>query len=909
MKQKNKKYRNPLRKAILRDIGTNGIKNLTIVLFIILMVSFISGIYISNTSMMAEFKETKTKYNREDGHFELKKEADKELLSAIEKGEKADVKTHFLNKAYKEADEEVYKKAEQELQIQVKKTVRETAKTKIYNTAKLKALSMGLPEVMAESVAKKAVEENLDKTVKENYKSALNIAKDSKEFKNKLNEALEKAHKEVNDKINEKYSEISERFSLDDKSFEKTPVTLYQNFYKNVDEDIGADGKKNADIRVYKIRTDINTACIMCGRLPESANEIAIDRMHADNNKIKLNSILKVGNKSFTVVGFVALPDYSTLYKKNSDTMFDALTFNLGILTPEGFDSINEETVFCYSWKYKNSPSDITTEKKYADDFLKALITQNYITDNEIKDYIPEYANQGIQFSFKDFGSDLAMVKYLFLIIMFILAFIFSINISNNITKDASVIGTLRASGYTKYEILKHYMAVPVLLTFFSDIVGNTLGYTVFKKIVIKLYYNSYSLPTFKTRFSLEAFSYTTLIPIIMLMLINIIFISYKLRLPPLKFLRHDLKSGKQKVKTTKLPDMKFFARFRMRILTQNFANYIVLTLGIFFIMLILSMGLGLPYTLSHYQNNIDKTMLAPHQYILSDYRDKDGNPIETNNPDAEKYSMKTLLKKSDKRDEDIPVYGIEKNSKYIKGITEISKGEVVISDIYAKKANIKTGDKITLSEKYENKNYEFTVKNIIICERMAVFTSDDNYKNTFNEKPNSFTGYFSENEISDFPDNITISQITKEDLSKMVKQLDHSMGNYMKYFQVLCILLSAALMFLLTKIIIEKNENSISMVKILGYKNSEINSLYLIPTFFVVITSELITAFAALKLMHYIWWAMMQDMEGYFDFVFSANCVIKMLFFVFLSYIFAMIFDLIQIKKIPLEKALKNSE
>ena len=35
-----------------------------------------------------------------------------------------------------------------------------------------------------------------------------------------------------------------------------------------------------------------------------------------------------------------------------------------------------------------------------------------------------------------------------------------------------------------------------------------------------------------------------------------------------------------------------------------------------------------------------------------------------------------------------------------------------------------------------------------------------------------------------------------------------------MQYFQILCILLSAVLIYLLTKIIIEKNENAISMTK-----------------------------------------------------------------------------------------------
>lgn len=71
-----------------------------------------------------------------------------------------------------------------------------------------------------------------------------------------------------------------------------------------------------------------------------------------------------------------------------------------------------------------------------------------------------------------------------------------------------------------------------------------------------------------------------------------------------------------------------------------------------------------------------------------------------------------------------------------------------------------------------------------------------------------------------------------------MCDQLDHSMGSYMSYFQILCILLSAVLIYLLTKIIIEKNETAISMTKILGYENRKIASIYLLSTTIVVIVA-----------------------------------------------------------------------
>ena len=58
------------------------------------------------------------------------------------------------------------------------------------------------------------------------------------------------------------------------------------------------------------------------------------------------------------------------------------------------------------------------------------------------------------------------------------------------------MIGTLRASGYTRRELVMHYMTLPVLITLVGALIGNILGYTVFKDVCAGMYYGSYSLPT-----------------------------------------------------------------------------------------------------------------------------------------------------------------------------------------------------------------------------------------------------------------------------------------------------------------------------------------------------------------------------------------------------------------------------
>lgn len=144
-------------------------------------------------------------------------------------------------------------------------------------------------------------------------------------------------------------------------------------------------------------------------------------------------------------------------------------------------------------------------------------------------------------------GSDEAMGGVLLDILIVIIAFIFAVTISNTITKESSAIGTLRASGYTKGELVRHYLSMPVIVTLISALVGNVLGYTVFKDVVVSMYYNSYSLPTYETIWNPDAFFKTTLIPVVLMFMVNLIVIIKMMQHTPLQFLRHDLKKQNAK--------------------------------------------------------------------------------------------------------------------------------------------------------------------------------------------------------------------------------------------------------------------------------------------------------------------------------------------------------------------------
>lgn len=177
-----------------------------------------------------------------------------------------------------------------------------------------------------------------------------------------------------------------------------------------------------------------------------------------------------------------------------------------------------------------------------------------------LQDYVPRYLNQAINFTGDDMGSDRAMIIVFLYIIIVIMAFVFGITSSNTIMKESHVIGTLLASGYTRAELIRHYMSMPIIVTLIGAVIGNILGYTVLKDVCAGMYYGSYSLPTYTTIWNAEAFLLTTVIPIILMILVNFTILYRKLSLSPLKFLRRDLKKRRQKHALYLSPKLAFSA-------------------------------------------------------------------------------------------------------------------------------------------------------------------------------------------------------------------------------------------------------------------------------------------------------------------------------------------------------------
>lgn len=733
----------------------------------------------------------------------------------------------------------------------------------------------------------------------------------------------------------DKYNIEDGHFRLNDslskenkKTLEKEDVTIYNLNY--IEEEVGS----SSTIRLFKPRNKVNQVCIMDGKLPKNKNEIAIDRMYADNNNYQVGQTIKVGKKKLKITGFVALSDYSALFSKNSDLMFDAIKFGVGIVSDEGFESFKDAKIYYnYAWTYNEK---VDNEVNASNDFLNVLVKNV----SGIDDYIPQYANQAIHFTGDDMGGDEAMMTVLLYIIIGILAFVFAITTKNTIESEAPMIGTLRAMGYTKKEMLVQYMTLPILVSLVACIVGNILGYTYFKDVMAGMYYGSYSLPTYVTIWSGDAFIKTTIIPFIMMVLINYGILMKSLKLSPLKFMKRDIKKAKKNKKTLVLHRLGFFSQFRLSVILNNLSGYVTLFVGVLFAIILLMFGMDMHPVLDHYQDVVVNNMTAKYQYILNTPESIDTTAIEqafqtipqefrdsflsliddqydemydnykTKTTGAEAfslYSLKTLPEST--IEEDISLYGLQNNSQYIH-IKSLPKKGVYISKDVADKYNLKKGDRISLKESYKDLRYTFEIKGIYDAPgSMALYMSKSYFNEVFNCQDGYFNGYFSNRKITDLKDDYIASTITQDDLTKVSRQLNVSMGEMFYLVEGFAIVMFIMLIYLLTKMIIENNKVSISMVKILGYTSKEIQKMYVHATTIVILISTLLSFGITTWILSYAFKIVFEEYAGWLPFYVEGSVYIKMFIMTVISYLFVMMIQMRKIKKIPMDEALKNVE
>ena len=333
------------------------------------------------------------------------------------------------------------------------------------------------------------------------------------------------------------------------KSIEKTNVKVEKAPYVDAKINKIKDDKDEKTIRLYTNRKNINLPVINEGNLAKNKNEIAINKLFAENNDLKVGDTITFKKeffkdnkeRSFKIVGLIATPDYNSSFQKSTDLIFNAIDFGVGLVSDKDKDIFNESKLkyqVSYRFNDRNLSEKETKEKN------KEVVNSANISKT-VLEQLPKKDNNAISYLIDDMGGDRPMVIVLLCLMVTLIGFIFALSIVSKIQEESEIIGILLANGYKKSELVINYIANSVIITFLAAVLGNIFGYTVFTNSFKSVYYKSFNMQNFTPSFNLEALIITTIIPISIILIFNYLYIYRKLNFTPLDFLRKNLKHYK----------------------------------------------------------------------------------------------------------------------------------------------------------------------------------------------------------------------------------------------------------------------------------------------------------------------------------------------------------------------------
>lgn len=672
---------------------------------------------------------------------------------------------------------------------------------------------------------------------------------------------------------------------------EEDGLWISENFYATEN-----DFPDSSKVLLFNERSEMDLPTLFDGKMPQKADEIVLDHVFARNRGIEIGDTITLLEKEYQVCGTVSLPDYSALFMNNTDLMMNPNHFCVSVLSKEGFEN-QKESALTYRYSYRYLDRDLSDKEKTerAEDTYKYLL-QNGKT---VQNMLSREQNQSIYFLEMDIGTDGPFMTVFVYILVAMIAFIFTILTQNTIESESVIIGTLRSLGYKKREIIWHYLQPTLFVAVAGSVLGNIIGYTLMIKPFINMYYMMYSIGPIEVKFDLPSFLLTTILPIVIMLLINSISLANKLSLSPLKFLRRELKKGQNK-KAVKLPDFSFLNRFRLRVIIQNRGSYIMLFFGIFLASFLLMFGIGLDPLMDHYTESIDESLPYNYQYILK---------APTDVEDGEKlliYEMDTFFALG-KKDLEISFYGICEDSTFFKD-AYVSEN-IAVSSALANKLNLKTGDTILFKDKSKEKEYTFTIEKIYTYDAsMTVFMDQSDLAKLMDVEKDTYNCIVSDNKLS-IDESCIVKTISREDLLSATDQMMDSFNSVILFINIFSVVIYIVILYIMTKVVIEKNAIPISYMKVFGYKASEIRKLYLTATTIVVFTSLIVCIPLEIWLFKEVLILLSSLIDGYIAFYLPISVYIEIVVIGIIAYLLINMLHIASVKKIPMTEALKNRE
>lgn len=583
-------------------------------------------------------------------------------------------------------------------------------------------------------------------------------------------------------------------------------------------------------LRILSETERINIPAVTEGQKLSGSGEILLDPAFAKANDYSVGSQIEVEDKAFTVVGLMSLPHYIYPLKNVNDVLHSPNEFGVGVVNREEFSDI-DNVASIYSVRFIDRTQSLNRQAIQLREFLRA----EGIT---VSDWIDNMNNKRTRMVWASITGMQAMSIPLPAAMFLLSCLIIGIMFWRMIRQESVIIGTLYAQGYRRRELTRHYMAIPLLLAFVGGIIGSLLALPSIEPMVMAMIFY-YNVPVPRIELSFLNVFIGILTPILFLGSSSYLVMRTELKRSPAELMKGDKQKNKVNFleRSFKLEKLKFSTKFKLREQFRSISRLVFLFLGVTIASVLMLFGFTIMNSFNHVFDTSDAYQFE-YEYA---FRDLQFGEVPEG---AEAFNAgKFYLEKNEEME--FYISGIEPDSTLT--ILKDNKGNLIpnnqtnITKPLADRLGIKAGDTVTFINKEDGRPYNFHIDAVADSYvEQFIYVPIDEFNQKLGFPENSYMGLFSTIKL-DIPDKELSGM---KSMSEMPDAMDEFFGQMISMVALITIVSSIValiILYLVTSLIIEENRKTISLFKVFGYRRSEIKSMILNGSTFIIMAGFII--------------------------------------------------------------------
>jgi len=542
-------------------------------------------------------------------------------------------------------------------------------------------------------------------------------------------------------------------------------------------------------------------------------------------------------SKQYRITGFVLFPDY-TLPTFDNTFNIDTGLKCLILMTDREYEDLDAKEAFRLAGINLTAQEINTAYDKDKLPFVNQIIpTAASMRSGAVYDELTQGRVSSLGLSI--FLATIAVI-------------IVSIMMSNLLHSERGQIGILKAMGYRRLEIALPYFLSVVVMALFMLIVGYIVGYN-YAEPLKKMYLDYYLLPQVKIGQSLTVFVTAIFVPLFFFALFSGLIIYRMLGERALDLLRpHETTSLNRlsKYMSRLLAKAKGKTKFKYLHAIRSTGSFAIFFVGIMFSTILITFS----FMMSDMFDMLTVGYLNRVDYKYQSYADFTKRIPEPKSGE-EKFLVYPYAYVGDRV---ITLEGLSPDNKLYNlidssgnNLTKCIRNDAVVTSQLGLKLGIKSGD--TINIKVGTDYYDFVVRGMTDDYTVdQVYLNISKLSNMVSENKSSrlYSGIYSTYEPSSEYYSMIISKAGIIELSK-------SMSNYMDFMINILVggsaVIAASILFVLTSFTVEKNYYAISLLKVLGYRRREVNSMILDSYFIYALMSYFISIPIAIAILNWV--------------------------------------------------------